>query len=91
MASLITRCRNFILLVFLLFFRLSYTLASLIAIRIMSTLIRRISRRIDPSSETRPPLNTDGARPNTSTLGKHLKDLYELAVKAPVTLSDLVL
>ena len=38
-------------------------------------------------SETRAPVNTDGARPNNDTLEKHLTAINDLVARPPITLS----
>ena len=71
---------NWVLLPLLLFFRLIYTVASQIVIRVMSPLIPK-----------RAPLNTDGARPNKDTpLEDRLEALYELATNPSFTLPEVV-
>ncbi|KAF8958408.1 heme peroxidase [Flammula alnicola] len=72
-----------------LFRLLDTVIALLLSLPIMSTLIRRISQRIDRYSESRAPLDTDGARPQSGVYEKEVTEIHTLIVNPPVTLSDL--
>jgi hypothetical protein len=56
----------------------------------MSTIIRRFSRSIDYIKESRAPLNTDGARPQSGLFEKEVTELFDSLTNPAFTLTDLV-
>jgi len=56
----------------------------------MSTLFRRFSQRIDYIKESRAPLNTDGARPQSGVFEKGVTELFDSLSNPAFTLTDLV-
>lgn len=79
-ASYITSC----------FFLLLNTLFSLVfRLPIMSAFIK-FAQKLDDSAESRAPLNTDGAKPQSGVIEKEVTEMHELIKKSPITLSELV-
>jgi hypothetical protein len=58
--------------------------------QIMSTLLRRFSQRIDRTSESNAPLNTDGARPQSGLYEKKIMEFYDIVTHPTFTLTDVV-
>ncbi|KAF9042906.1 heme peroxidase [Panaeolus papilionaceus] len=55
----------------------------------MSTLMRRLSRRIDYNAQMNAPLDTDGATPQTGLFEKKMQEIQDLISKPAFSVSDL--
>lgn len=72
------------------FFFLHLALAVLSRLPVMSSLIRKFSKRLDQYSEARAPVDTDGAPPPVGVHEKKTDEVLALLKRPPVVPADLV-
>jgi hypothetical protein len=72
------------------FFFLHLALAVLSRLPVMSSLIRKFSKRLDQYSEARAPVDTDGAPPPIGVHEKKANEVLALLKRPPATAADLV-